>query len=347
VATPLDFKGSQMVLYLRSNLLRFLSHLILAVALFASEVRADEAAFAGLAKLGRGINILGYDGIWEGASNSPFRTENLRMIKEAGFSHVRINFFGFKHMNSENIMDNTVLERLDTVIEEVVSRHLIPILDEHDNNYCQRYLASCAEKLKAFWKQISTRYQRKYPSLIFEILNEPGGNMSAATWNSLLTEVLSIIRNTNSERLVIVAALNTEGVTIDQLILPAHDRNLIATFHYYDPMEFTHQGAPWSRKFSSLGPTEWGSAEEKNKITSEFRKIKLWSEKENRPIYLGEFGVFERAPERSRSQYLSFVARSAEQFGWAWAYWQFDHDFAAFDSLQQRWKPDVLDALVP
>ena len=331
----------------RPALLRALSALVLLAGLFVSAVRAEDAAFARLAKLGRGINILGYDGIWEGGKNAPFRSANLSMIHDAGFSHVRINFFGFKHMDSRNILDEAVLERLDAVIEEVLSRKLIPILDEHDNDYCQRYLTNCAEKLNAFWRQMSSRYRGRYPTLIFEILNEPGGKMTAPVWNSLLSEVLSIIRSTNPERLVIVAALNSEDTTIDQLILPAHDRNLIATFHYYAPIEFTHQGAPWSSKFRGIGPMEWGNAEEGHKVIADFQRINAWSQKENRPIYLGEFGVYERAPVKSRSQYLSFVARSAERYGWAWAYWQFDHDFAAFDSNQQTWKRDILDALIP
>ena len=130
-------------------------HRFLAIALFTglfvSEIRAaDEKTFRELARMGRGINILGYDGLWEGGKNAPFRLENLTMIQKAGFSHVRINFFGFKHMDSRNILDEAVLKRLDAAIEEVLARRLIPILDEHDSDYCQRYLSSCAEKLKAF-----------------------------------------------------------------------------------------------------------------------------------------------------------------------------------------------------
>jgi endoglucanase len=316
--------------------------------MLVSEIHgAEEPPFREVASLGRGINILGYDGLWEGGKNAPFRPENLTMIKHAGFSHVRINFFGFKHMNSENVLDEIVLTRLDAVIEEVLGRKLIPILDEHDSEFCQRYLSSCAEKLKSFWKQMSSRYSAKYPGLIFEILNEPGGQMTSAMWNSLLDETLNIIRETNPARPVIVAALNTEDVTIDQLVLPVSDRNLIATVHYYAPVEFTHQGAPWSRLFSKIGPLDWGNADDEAKVISDFGKINLWSEREKRPIYLGEFGVFERAPAKSRSRYLSYIARNAERLGWAWAYWQFDHDFAAFNTNQQGWNREILNALVP
>ncbi|WP_407170393.1 glycoside hydrolase family 5 protein [Bradyrhizobium sp. ORS 111] len=302
---------------------------------------------AAMPALGRGINILGYDGLWEGYQNAPFRLENLTAIRKAGFSHVRINFFGFKHMDSENVLDEAVLRRLDVVIEQALARRLIPIVDEHDTDLCQRDVAACAEKLKAFWRQIASRYAGRYPALLFEILNEPGGNMTSAQWNSLLGECLRIIRVGNPERGVIVAALNTEEAPIDELALPAEDRRLIVTFHYYAPLQFTHQGAPWSPTFSKIGPLSWGSAEDEAKVTADFDKVRLWSERERRPIYLGEFGVYERAPSDSRTKYLSFVARTAERYGWAWAYWQFDHDFAAFDGTRQAWNRDILHAIIP
>lgn len=327
---------------------RLLALTALIAGLLVSDIHAvEDQAFRGLARMGRGINILGYDGLWEGGKNAPFRLENLTTIRRAGFSHVRINFFGFKHMDSKNVLDEEVLTRLDSVIEEVLARGLIPILDQHDSDHCQLQPSSCAEKLKAFWQQVSSRYSKKFPALIFEVLNEPGGHMTAAMWNSVLEEALKVIRMTNPERLVIVAALNTEEITIDQLVLPEHDRNLIVTVHYYAPIEFTHQGAPWSEQFSKIGPLEWGSADDKAKVTSDFRKVQRWSEREKRPIYLGEFGVFERAPDSSRTRYLSFLARNAERLGWVWAYWQFDHDFSAFDTDRQTWKRTILRALVP
>jgi endoglucanase len=323
---------------------------LLAVAFAACSPRAhgsEQIASRDAAGLGRGINILGYDGIWQGAENAPFRFENLTAIQKAGFSHVRINFFGFKHMDSDNILDEAVLKRLDAVIEEVLARKLIPVLDEHDTDFCQRYISRCAEKLKSFWKQIAPRYAGKYPELVFEILNEPGGHMTSAEWNSLLNECLGVIRVTNPDRTVIVAVLNTDDAPAGDLVLPADDRKLIVTFHYYAPIRFTHQGAPWSRTFSTIGPLDWGTREDEARVVADFTRINLWLQREKRPIYLGEFGVYERAPSGSRLRYLSFVARTADRFGWAWAYWQFDHDFAAFDSARQTWNEDVLHALIP
>ncbi|MHC2508752.1 hypothetical protein ACVII1_003990 [Bradyrhizobium elkanii] len=183
----------------------------LAVPLIAPANAAGQGASPDAAALGRGINILGYDGIWEGYHNAPFRPENLAAIRRAGFSHVRINFFGFRHMDSGNILDDAVLRRLDAVIEQVLASRLVPILDEHDTDLCQRDVAECGVKLKAFWRQIASRYAGKYPALVFEILNEPGGNMTSAEWNELLGDCLAIIRGTNPKRNVVVAILNTRG----------------------------------------------------------------------------------------------------------------------------------------
>lgn len=66
---------------------------LLLVVLLAALAWSADGAERGPA-LGRGINILGYDGIWEGYQNAPFRLKNLSAIRKAGFSHVRINFFG-------------------------------------------------------------------------------------------------------------------------------------------------------------------------------------------------------------------------------------------------------------
>lgn len=322
--------------------------LALAMSVLAVPSQA-EAAGKGIAlpKLKRGINILGYDGIWEGGRNAPFRLDNLTAIKRAGFSHVRINFFGFKFMGPGNLLDEVVLTRLDAVIEEVLARNLIPVLDEHDTHVCQQDVSGCAEKLKAFWRQIAERYAGRYPKLVFEVLNEPGGQMTSAAWNTLLNECLGIIRATNPTRTVIAAILNVDEMPVEELALPPDDRNLIVTFHYYAPLRFTHQGAPWSEIFSRVGPLDWGTPEDERKARADFEKMRVWSEREKRPIYLGEFGVYEAAPSEARARYLSFMARSAERLGWAWAYWQFDHDFAAFDTERQAWKPEIIRALIP
>jgi len=327
---------------------RWTAILISCLGLFATGTcLAQDRAFEQAAKLGRGINILGYDGLWEGGVDAPFRMQNLRQIRQAGFQHVRINFFAFKHMNAENKIDPAVLVRLDDVIWETIDAGLIPVLDEHDYGECQMRISACETKLVAFWEQIAARYAGKHPSLIFELLNEPGGNMPAQTWSNLAQRLLAIIRRSNPNRTVIVAAISSDDTTaIQHPQLPKDDRNIILTIHYYAPFPFTHQGAPWSPQLAALRDIRWGSDADRRKLTEDFNRIAAWGKAENRPVYLGEFSVYEAAPLADRLRYLTFVTRTAESLGWPWAYWQFDHDFALFDSVRQQWNTAVLDALM-
>ena len=42
-------------------------------------------------RLGRGVNVLGYDPIWKDRQAGRFQEKCFRLIKEAGFNHVRVN----------------------------------------------------------------------------------------------------------------------------------------------------------------------------------------------------------------------------------------------------------------
>ena len=48
----------------------------------------------------------------------------------------------------------------------------------------------------------------------------------------------------------------------------------------------------------------------------------------------------------SRVAYTAAAAREAEARGWAWAYWQFDSDFIAYDIKKDAWIEPIHGALV-
>jgi len=111
-------------------------------------------------------------------------------------------------------------------------------------------------------------------------------------------------------------------------------------------MQFTHQGASWTNQRDKVG-ISWGTDAEKNAVRADFEKVNAWARKNNRPIFLGEFGAYDRAPMESRVRYTDFVARTAESFGWSWAYWQFDSDFILWDMKKDTWVEPILKALIP
>ena len=75
--------------------------------------------------------------------------------------------------------------------------------------------------------------------------------------------------------------------------------------------------------------------------------VQAWSRKHDRPILLGEFGAYDRAPMDSRVRWTDAVARAAEERGFAFAYWQFSSDFLLWDFSREAWVEPILRAVLP
>ncbi len=306
------------------------------------------SAFEQIKKLGRGVNIIGYDPIWDDFAKARFQEKHFKLIKEGGFQTVRIDLQAFAHMDAENRLAPEWLKTLDWAVKNALTNDLMVILDLHEFVDCAKNAAACEAKVMAFWKQIAPRFKDAPPSVVFEILNEPNGQVTAKVWNEWIKEALGIIRETNPTRTVVIGPAFWNGIpALRSLELPPDDRNIIVTVHYYSPMQFTHQGAPWSPATRKLSGVTWGSDAEKAAVEKDFAVAQQWSKADHRPILLGEFGAYEKGAMEDRARYTAFIARTAESLGWAWTYWQFDSDFIVYDIGKDEWVKPIWKALVP
>jgi endoglucanase len=307
--------------------------------------------FAQNERLGRGVNVFGYDPGWQDPAKRRMQPAHFRQIKEAGFSHVRIPLHPFARMagaDGHYRIDEQWLAVVDWAVEQARANGLMVILDCHEYHAMAEDPGGLKPKWLAFWRQMARRYADAPDTVLFELLNEPNGGLTPALWNSFLPEALAVVRESNPRRTVIVGPGQWNSIgKLDQLVLPEADRHLVVTVHYYDPHAFTHQGAPWEGREHDLG-YQWQATEaERRAIERDFRRAQQWAEQHRRPIYLGEFGVYDAAHMDSRVRWTSFVARLAESHGWSWAYWQFDGDFVVYDIDAGRWVKPILDALIP
>jgi len=297
-------------------------------------------------QMGRGVNVLGYDPIWQDPARARFHERHMGIIHDGGFQTIRINLQAFRHMDANNNLDPQWFATLDRMVNAALAAHLNVILDEHDYGVCGEDVAACRVKLGAFWMQVAAHYQNAPPAVMFELLNEPNHAMDTE-WNSVLINMLATVRITNPTRNVIIGPVFWNNINnLDQLQLPDGDRHIIVTVHYYLPMEFTHQGAPWVPEMTQLGVT-WGSDADRAFLKNNFDRVKAWSDAHHRPIFLGEFGAYDKGPLDSRVAYTSAVAREAEAHGFAWAYWQFDSDFVVWNMDTDSWNAPIHDALIP
>ena len=296
----------------------------------------------------RGVNIIGYDPLWKNFAKARFHERHFQLIHDAGFDTVRVNLQSFGHMDARNRLDPAWLKTLDWVVKNALANHLTVILDEHDSTICAKRADACRTKVLAFWEQIAPIYKDAPPEVVFEILNEPNTLITDEVWNALLKDALAVIRKTNPTRNVVIGPGHWNSIHhLDQLELPEDDRHIIATVHYYEPMEFTHQGARWSKPTAHLSGVTWGTDAEKKRVVDDFALAQQWAKANARPILLGEFGAYDKGAMASRVLFTSWVARTAESLGWAWTYWQFDSDFIAWDMAKGAWVEPIRKALIP
>lgn len=299
-------------------------------------------------RMARGVNIIGYDPLWDDFSKARFKETHFKQIRDAGFSTVRINLHAFAHMNASNQVDETWLRTLDWAVKNALANDLMVMLDLHNFTDIAQDPAAYRPKVMGFWKQVAARFKDASSSVVFEILNEPNTKLTPQLWNEYLHDALAIIREKNPTRTVVIGPPFWNGIGhLGELELPPDDRNIIVTVHYYEPMTFTHQGASWSKETAHLSGVKWGSEAEKKKVQDDFARVQAWSKAENRPILLGEFGAYEKGEMESRARYTAWLARTAESLGWAWTYWQFDADFIAYDIDNGHWVEPIRQALVP
>ena len=301
-----------------------------------------------VAQMKRGVNIVGYDPLWRDPAKGRFKPRHFKIIKDGGFDTVRINLYGFRQMNDKLELPASWYAILDGLVAEALKQKINVILDEHDYEACAKGADECRRRVMAFWTQVAEHYKAAPPAVMFEILNEPNREMDAA-WNALLADALTLIRKTNPTRNVVIGPAFWNNIShLSELKLPESDRHIIVTVHYYEPHTFTHQGATWGDpEWRNLSGIRWGAPADYAKLDENFDKAQAWAKQNDRPILLGEFGAYDKAPQEDRIKYTAAVARAAEKRGWAWTYWQFDSNFIVYDIDKDEWNTPIYKALVP
>lgn len=298
----------------------------------------------------RGINMgNALEAPIEGSWGMFIREEFFSLIKEAGFDHVRIPVRWSAHTGT--VYPYTIwpgfLRRVDEVASQALEQGLIAVINIHHYEDLMNDPAGQKDRFLAIWRQIAEAYKDWPDNLYFSILNEPMGNLTTELWNEYLVEALAVIRESNPDRMVAIGPANWNAIThLAFLEWPQGDENLIATFHYYSPFEFTHQGAGWVTNPPPIGTRWTGTDAEVRAIQRDLDRAVRFSEENDVKMWLGEFGAYETADMESRALWTAVVAREAEKRGIAWSYWEFGAGFGAFDRNANAWREELLNALI-
>ena len=204
------------------------------------------------------------------------------------------------------------LDRLQQIVDWSMSKGLVTIIDFHGAKLKENFLYTFDQsdingvnyysdptsakriadlnKFKAIWRDIAERFKDYPETLLFEVFNEPYFWLSANEISTISSDIINIVRssgsNNESRKIIITGGDTNSWEVIFQIPndLINSDPNLIATFHYYQPMSFTSSMQENNNNFNL-------SQNAKNQITQRFSQINSWSTTNNIPVYLGEFGA--------------------------------------------------------
>jgi endoglucanase len=304
-------------------------------------------------RLGRGINMgNAFEAPTESAWGNPWQPHYFRIMSELGFSHVRIPIRWTTSARSSETPPYTIqqsfLNRIQQVVDTALKYDLHPIINMHHHEALFEDPDGQKARFLAQWEQIADFFKDYPDSLVFEVLNEPHNNLTPEKWNEFFAEALGIIRENNPTRVVILGTAEYGGLSgVRHLTIP-DDPYIILSVHYYNPFEFTHQGASWVGESANawLG-TKWYDTEaERETIMSEFSYTIDFAREHNIPVHVGEFGAYSTADLDSRARWTNFLARWFEELGFSWAYWEFSAGFGIYHPPSGQFIQPLVDALL-
>lgn len=303
-------------------------------------------------KLGRGVNMGNmFEAPSEEAWGNPFRDDYFQRIAGLGFDHVRIpitwDIPSRALQTPPFTLEPGFLQRIKQVVDNARGAGLMAIINMHHHDRLFEAPEESKARFLSQWSQISDLFKGYDHNLLFEVLNEPHGNLTPEKWNVFFQEALEVIREKNPARTVLVGIAEYGGLGgLPKLEIPKDD-HLILSIHYYEPFAFTHQGAEWVANSTPWLGTKWENYDrEQEQVKKQFQYAKDFARENNIPVHIGEFGAYSKADSKSRTLWTSFLARWFEEQGFSWAYWEFSAGFGFFDPGTNRYNEALVNALL-
>lgn len=274
------------------------------------------------------------EGEW---GNPPTQEYMFDMYKKEGFNFIRIPVRWDKHMatTSPFKIDETWFKRVEQILDWGLSKGFFIVVNSHHDEWIKTGYTNPLNQARfdSLWSQVATRFKNKSEKLIFEVANEPV-NMTKAQNDEMHQKTINRIRKTNTTRLIIFQGIDWGGS--DALINAAipNDPYIIGSFHSYDPYLFGLQGQG-----------TWGTASDISTLRAKFQKVKDWSDKNNIPVFLGEFGSLKTCDYNSRMKHYKTYMELSETFGFAPAAWDDGGDFRIMNRSAKTWDDDIKDIL--
>lgn len=310
-----------------------------------------------------GVNLCEWFEIWS-PGIPPLRRydkSDFEYLKAMGVDIIRLPI----HFDMVMMPDNPtkvspiVFEYLDMACDWAEELGIFLVIDNHSYNGLSKYPAPAEVEnfLMNLWPQIANRYKNCSDYILYEILNEP--EFKNAQWLPIQKKMLDVIRAIDNKHTIVVTGAEWGGLNTLLGVKPYEDKNLIYTFHFYDPFIFTHQGANWTSKeiealqnvpfpydkdrIPKLQGAAKGSYLEQSirqsyaqegtakYIQNSLQKAVNYSEKNSVPVWCGEMGAYNLTSQpEDRARWFETVGGILLEKKIAFTVWGFHGGFGLF-----------------
>ena len=193
-------------------------------------------------------------------------------------------------------------------------------------------------------------------------------------WNKVLAKLLPVVRDINKKRVILVPSNKWDSVdNIPDVAIPDNDKNIILTFHFYEPFILTHYRASWTDQKDIVlehgvkYPGHPVDPEDVKKLDEHQQKIVGWNVTQNNDInwlrarwkravdfarekgltlYLGEFGCLPSVGQEPRVAWTNDITAMCNEYGIPRAYWEYKSGFGFADwNTGKLTNPELLKAI--
>jgi len=267
---------------------------------------------------------------------------NIAALKSAGFNTIRIPVTWYKVCDDNYVIREDWMERVKEIVDYAVESDMYIILNTHHDNHIFKFMnAQAKESQKAFvkiWQQIADTFKWYNEKLVFEALNEPRTEGSAAQWNGGTSEeranlndhyqiFVDTIRESggyNKKRILMVNtyAASSGATAVNGLMLPSDTvlDKIIVSVHAYEPYNFALSTA-------ENAVSTWNSATGGAVITQLIDRAYNAFVLSGYPVVIGEFGAMDRNNEAVRGEWAEFYVGYAKSKGIPCIWWD-NHVFS-------------------
>lgn len=322
-------------------------------------------------KLERGINLGGWlsQCCHEEEHYKTFiKEEDIKRIAEWGMDHVRIPV-DYEVLETENgepiekgygyirqVLDWCVQYNLNAIIDlhKAYGYDFNDAGDKEKNNLFASELLQ--ERFVQLWICIVKEFA-SYSNVAFELLNEVVERENADAWNVLIKKAVTGIRTVTKDAPIIYGGIQWNSVKTLKLLDVPQDENIIFTFHFYEPLLFTHQKACWIPNMNLEEDVSYPESMEyfceKSKILGYQGEVVTQAKAKTMGVeficemiqeaidaaknagvglYCGEFGVIDQAPIADTLRWFTDVNKVFEEHRIGCAVWSYKKmDFGLID----------------